>query len=181
MCYNSNFGCITTTSVLGPAVEWPEHELLKISSFLRCLALRHPEMQTPKDHLWFRICSVLGKEGMYSPTGVQQGDVNPWPLWTAVYLKCVCKQKAIVSMLLSTASVCFLSRLTPTCSSCQQTVLCWFQWTAITKPIVPFLLLVGSQKKQMTKRNQVRRQLGSPSFWHEKTMGGGGVQVKKIF
>lgn len=147
---------------------------------LKMSHVRHPEMQTPKDHLWFRICSVLGKEGMYYPSGVQQGDVNPWPLWTGVYLKCVCKQKAIVSMLLSTTSVCFLSRLTPTCSSCQQTVLYWFQWTAITKPIVPFLL-VGSQKKQMTKRNQVRRQLGSPSFWHEKTIGGGGAQEKKIF
>lgn len=54
-------------------------------------------------------------------------------------------------MLLSTTSVCFLSRLTPTCSSCQQTVLYWFQWTEITKPIVPFLL-VGSQKKTDDKK-----------------------------
>ena len=143
-----------------------EQFLLKMSH------MRHPETQTPKDHLWFRICSMLGKEGMYSPSGVQQGDMNPWPLWTAVYLKSVRKQKAIASMLLSTTSVCLLSRLTLTCSSCQRTMLYWFQWTAITKPADPFLLLVGSQKKQMTKRNQVRRQLASPFSWGEKTMGG---------
>lgn len=75
---------------------------------LKMSHMRHPEMQTPKHRLWFRICSGLGKEGMYSSPGVQQGHMNPWPLWMAVYLKCVCKQKAIASMLLSTTRVCFL-------------------------------------------------------------------------
>jgi len=55
-------------------------------------------------------------------------------------------------MLLSTTSVCFLSRLTLTCSSCQWTVLYCFQGTAITESSDPFLLLVGSQKKRNDKK-----------------------------
>lgn len=53
MCYPSNLGCATKTSVPGPAVQWPEQHLLKEDQlFLKMFYVKHPEMQAPKGHLW---------------------------------------------------------------------------------------------------------------------------------
>lgn len=127
----------------------------KINSFLKCFMWSIQKCRHPKVICGLRTCSVLRKEGSYSLSGVEQGDMNPWPLWRAVYLKCVCKQKKqIASMLSPTTRACFLSRLTLTCSSCHQTVPFWFQWTAITKPATPFLPLMRSQKNRWQKRTR---------------------------
>lgn len=45
MCYTSNLGCTTTTSVPGSAVQWSEQQLLKEDQFfLKMFYVNHPEM-----------------------------------------------------------------------------------------------------------------------------------------
>lgn len=52
-CYPSNLGCTSTTSVPGPAVQWPEQHLLEEDRFsLKPSYVKHPEMQASKGHLW---------------------------------------------------------------------------------------------------------------------------------